>query len=175
MDLLGTTGSREGNRGGRDQFSWEKVKEDKYRENYLGHSLHAPVGLSSKKKDPQWFIKPPSRPNSGNEELKRIQQQEAIMMRASLQGIPVQDAIALALEQSNQLEENNAEATSDKPLSAQNESQDKSLVENDREWGNHQHDSHKERRDRHDRHGHKVESRHSKSRSRKNRRRRHHS
>lgn len=27
MDLLATTGTREGNRGGRDQFSWEKVKE----------------------------------------------------------------------------------------------------------------------------------------------------
>jgi len=27
MDLLASTEIREGNRGGRDQFSWEKVKE----------------------------------------------------------------------------------------------------------------------------------------------------
>lgn len=26
------------------QFSWEDVKQDKYREYYLGHSLMAPVG-----------------------------------------------------------------------------------------------------------------------------------
>ena len=30
---------RAGNRGGRDQFDWEDVKVDKYRENYLGE-LH---------------------------------------------------------------------------------------------------------------------------------------
>ncbi|RUO97646.1 kinase phosphorylation protein-domain-containing protein [Jimgerdemannia flammicorona] len=33
-----------GVRGGQDQFSWEKVKDDKDRENYLGHSVMAPVG-----------------------------------------------------------------------------------------------------------------------------------
>ncbi|CAA2970636.1 Hypothetical predicted protein [Olea europaea subsp. europaea] len=36
--------SRGGVRGGRDQFSWEDVKAEKHRENYLGHSLKAPVG-----------------------------------------------------------------------------------------------------------------------------------
>ncbi|KAL0084611.1 kinase phosphorylation protein-domain-containing protein [Phycomyces blakesleeanus] len=36
--------SRGGVRGGKDQFSWDSVKEDKHRENYLGHSLMAPVG-----------------------------------------------------------------------------------------------------------------------------------
>ncbi|EME29284.1 putative DNA helicase required for mitotic chromosome segregation CHL1 [Galdieria sulphuraria] len=177
MDLLGTTGSREGNRGGRDQFSWEKVKEDKYRENYLGHSLHAPVGLSSKKKDSQWFIKPPKRQNGGNEELKKIQRQEAIMMRASLQGIPVQDAISLALEQSNQVEEKNSEVTKDKserPLSPQNESRDKNRVENDR-----LDDSHQDIHRRHGAYHHHTQSRskerhrhRSKGRSSKDRRRR---
>lgn len=34
------TGYRDGgNRGGHDRFRWDSVKEDKYRENYLGHSL----------------------------------------------------------------------------------------------------------------------------------------
>lgn len=33
-----------GTRGGQDQFKWEDVKADVHRENYLGHSLLAPVG-----------------------------------------------------------------------------------------------------------------------------------
>ncbi|CAN0133479.1 unnamed protein product [Ectocarpus sp. 13 AM-2016] len=33
-----------GTRGGQDQFKWEDVKGDVHRENYLGHSLLAPVG-----------------------------------------------------------------------------------------------------------------------------------
>ena len=33
-----------GTRGGQDQFKWEDVKSDVHRENYLGHSLLAPVG-----------------------------------------------------------------------------------------------------------------------------------
>ncbi|KAK6144229.1 hypothetical protein DH2020_021049 [Rehmannia glutinosa] len=36
--------TRGGVRGGRDQFSWDDVKVDKHRENYLGHSIKAPVG-----------------------------------------------------------------------------------------------------------------------------------
>jgi Multiple myeloma tumor-associated len=31
--------ARGGTRGGRDQFSWEDVKNDKNKEFYLGHSL----------------------------------------------------------------------------------------------------------------------------------------
>ena len=31
--------TRGGNRGGKDQFAWEDVKSDKYRENYLGRFL----------------------------------------------------------------------------------------------------------------------------------------
>lgn len=33
-----------GTRGGANQFQWDSVKSDKYRLNYLGNSLHAPVG-----------------------------------------------------------------------------------------------------------------------------------
>ena len=35
---------RGGTRGGRDQFSWEDVKNDADRENFLGNSVMAPVG-----------------------------------------------------------------------------------------------------------------------------------
>lgn len=141
----------------------------------MGHSLHAPVGLSAKKKDPQWFTKPPTRQNTESEQLKKIQQQEAIIMRATLQGIPIQDAIALALEQSNGLQENEVvvEKENEKRSSPRNEThvEPKRKEESDQRCeSNHR---------RHSQHRHHRSERHSKRRhktkSSRDRKRRHHS
>ena len=42
---------RDGNRGGHGLFSWNSVKTNKSKENYLGSSLKA------SKKDPIWYTK----------------------------------------------------------------------------------------------------------------------
>ena len=72
---------RGGNRGGRDQFSWDAVKEDKYRENYLGHSVKAPMGRRQKGKDLEWYSKKKA---DVEDELQRIKEQEAQVMASAL-------------------------------------------------------------------------------------------
>ncbi|CAM9427977.1 unnamed protein product [Lampetra planeri] len=76
--------TRAGVRGGQDQFNWDDVKTDKYRENYLGNSLMAPVGRWQKGKDLSWFAKDKDGTNralSRQEELAAVKQaeEEALM------------------------------------------------------------------------------------------------
>ncbi|OMP11842.1 hypothetical protein COLO4_03655 [Corchorus olitorius] len=79
--------TRGGVRGGRDQFSWDDVKVDKHRENYLGHSIKAPVGRWQKGKDLHWYTRDKRSGGSDDvlkEEIRRIKEEEEQAMREAL-------------------------------------------------------------------------------------------
>ncbi|KAL8734575.1 MAG: hypothetical protein Q9166_001475 [cf. Caloplaca sp. 2 TL-2023] len=94
MDLVAGV-RKEGSRGGRDAFKWEDVKDDQHRENYLGHSLMAPVGRWQKNKDLSWYAKGDSSKaatdaaNARAEEIRRIKEAEQDALSEAL-GYPVQ-------------------------------------------------------------------------------------
>ncbi|KAF2717968.1 hypothetical protein K431DRAFT_191566, partial [Polychaeton citri CBS 116435] len=99
MDLLQTV-RKEGSRGGRDtNFSWSNVKGDAQRENYLGHSLMAPVGRWQKGKDLNWYAKGEtggdadagqSEADRRREEMRQVREAEEDAMAKAL-GLPPPD------------------------------------------------------------------------------------
>ncbi|KAG2026016.1 hypothetical protein GB937_002159 [Aspergillus fischeri] len=91
MDLVAGV-RKEGSRGGRGEFKWSDVKDSAHRENYLGHSLMAPVGRWQQGRDLQWYAKGETtaeeQARREREELQRVKQAEEEAMARAL-GLPL--------------------------------------------------------------------------------------
>ncbi|KAK6209168.1 hypothetical protein LQW54_006488 [Pestalotiopsis sp. IQ-011] len=99
MDLVSSI-RKSGSRGGVN-FSWDEVASSAHRENYLGHSLKAPVGRWQQGRDLEWYAKnkdaddgpsdetPEERAaRERREEIKRVKEAEEDALARAL-GLPV--------------------------------------------------------------------------------------
>ncbi|PGH17267.1 hypothetical protein AJ80_04909 [Polytolypa hystricis UAMH7299] len=101
MDLVAGV-RKEGSRGGRDAFKWTDVKDSAHRENYLGHSVMAPVGRWQTGRDLSWYTKHDdgdddaateeekanAARNARDEEIRQIKEAEQEALAKAL-GLPV--------------------------------------------------------------------------------------
>ncbi|EFQ97265.1 hypothetical protein MGYG_00306 [Nannizzia gypsea CBS 118893] len=90
MDLVSTI-RKEGSRGGQTEFKWSDVKDSSRRENYLGHSLMAPVGRWQQGRDLSWYAKgedPDAAKRAREEEIRKIKEAEQEAIARAL-GLPV--------------------------------------------------------------------------------------
>ncbi|KAJ4378909.1 hypothetical protein N0V86_005785 [Didymella sp. IMI 355093] len=153
MDLLQTV-RKEGSRGGRSEFKWEDVKNDAQRENYLGHSLMAPVGRWQQNKDLTWYAKGDAESKEAEaarikEEKRKLKEAEEDAMLAAMGlPVPVRNNANLTPLGERAHEAEAKEAIEEKTEDGQDENRAKSRDKKDRSR-RHRDDGDRERRRRH--------------------------
>ena len=137
MDLLNTV-RKSGSRGGVN-FNWEDVATSEHRQNYLGHSLKAPVGRWAQGRDLNWYAKAePTAAQTGEteeekqarerkDEIRKIKEAEEEAIAKAL-GLPINPrnqnttgANAVAVDPSRNMRSTASALSFTRPLCAESE------------------------------------------------------